>query len=235
MTTARELVESALSTIGVKQIGQSVDPEIAQLGLTRLNDMLDAWVAESLYSFSTAEYVGRATAASVTLGPTGTIVVPFVPLRLENVFVRVGNLDYPVALVNYEQFAALSLKSLVGPWPSVGYYDGSGTLALYPVPSSVELHAGVYERLSQFASLNTDYALRPGTRRALSLSLAEDLSNDMGRPLDPNVERLALRARRILKRNNHVTPQLGAAYTTGFDLYPPGFSGDNYDGAIDNT
>jgi hypothetical protein len=236
MTTARTIVESALSIIGVKQAGQSLGPEEAQLGLERLNDMLDAWAIESLYAFSTNEYSGFATASTITIGPTGTIVVPFVPLRLEHAFARFSNIDRQIDLVNYDEFASISLKSVLGPWPRVGYYDdGSGIFSLYPVPSHVEIHVGVYSRLSEFTSLNTDVVLRPGTRRCLQLSLAEDLADDFSRPLPPTLEQRALRARRVLKRSNHVTPQLEGYESAGGSLYPPGFSGDNYDGAIDNT
>ncbi len=235
MTTARQLIESALSTIGVKESGQSISAADAQLGLTRLNDLLDAWAIETLYALSTVEYSGTANAATVTIGPAGDIVTPYVPGRLENAFVRTGNLDYPIALVTYAEFASINLKTLVGPWPSVGYYDMLGTLFLYPVPSGSEIHVAVYSRLAEFATLNTSYDLQPGTRRALSLSLAEDLADDFGRMLSPTVVTRALRARRVLKRFNHVTPQLETHQTTGFDLYPPGFSGDNYDGAIDPT
>ncbi len=235
MTTALSLVESALSTLNVKKAGQSLDPDDAQLGLDRLNDLLDSWAIESLYAFSTTEYSATVNAATVTIGPTGTIVTPYVPTRIEGAFTRQADIDYPITLVNYLDFADIAMKSTVGPFPQIGYYNGTGTLTLYPVPSSIALHVSVYERLSEFATLLTSYTLRPGVRRALHLSLAEELADPFAVPIRPSTVQLASKARKNLKRSNHFVPQMDTVIESGFNLYPPGFSGDNYDGAIDPT
>jgi hypothetical protein len=234
MTTALTLITSAHSTLGVKADGQPLSAGDAQLGLQRLNDLLDSWAIETLYAFSTTEYTGTATASTVTIGPSGTIVTPYVPTRIEGAFVRDANMDSRIDLVGYQEFADISLKSIVGPFPRVGHYDGTGNLFLYPVPSSAEIHVSVYERLDEFATLTTDYTFRPGVRRALQLSLAEELAADYATELSRTAVNLAFRARRALKRHNHVVPQLGTSFET-INLYPPGFSGDNYDGAIDPT
>jgi hypothetical protein len=234
MTTALTLITSAHSTLGVKADGQPLSAGDAQLGLQRLNDLLDSWAIETLYAFSTTEYTGTATGSTVTIGPAGTIVTPYVPTRIEGAFTRDANMDSRIDLVTYQEFADISLKSITGPTPRVGHYDSTGNLFLYPVPSSAEIHVSVYERLDEFATLATDYTFRPGVRRALQLSLAEELAPDYATEMSRTATQLAFRARRALKRHNHVVPQLGSSFET-INLYPPGFSGDNYDGAIDPT
>ena len=235
MTTAQSIITGALTTLGVKAEGQPLPAEYAQQGLTSLNELIDSWAIESLFAWSTTEYTGTANGSTVTIGPTGDVVTPFQPPRIEGAFTRLSNIDYPINLVNYLEFADIRLKSVVGPFPTIGYYDAVGTLFLYPVASGQEIHVSVYQRLSEFATLLTNYSLEPGTRRALRLSLAEELAAEFSVPLNPVTAQLAMRARRMLKRSNHTVPQLGSIADSGYDLYPPGFSGDNYDGAIDPT
>jgi hypothetical protein len=236
MTTALYIITSALRTANIVGAGQAIPPESSAVALERLNDLLDSWASESLFAFGTAEYTGTGLGGTVTIGPAGDIVTPYVPIRLEGGFVRSAEMDFRFDLVGYQEYADVSLKSVVGgPYPSVGYYDGAGTLLLYPVPSNAEVHVSAYEHLSEFATLSTDYDLRPGVRRALSLSLAEELAPDYGLPLSQDTRQLAFRARRILKRSNHVTPQLGEPNRSMENLYPPGFSGENYDGVDGNV
>src|SRR3954462_5084842 len=99
MATALALIDSALSMIGVKENGQATSAEDAELGLTRLNDLIDSWAIESMYAPSTTEYTGTASGSTVTIGPAGTIVTPYVPQRLEGAFVRTANIDTPIDLV----------------------------------------------------------------------------------------------------------------------------------------
>jgi hypothetical protein len=235
MTTARTIITSALGNLGVKAEGQQIGADDIQLSLSKLNDLLDSWAIEALYAFSTTEYTGRVTGTTVSIGPTGDVVTPYVPTRIEKVFSRLGNLDRPIELVTYSEFADISLKSNAGPFPATAHYNAAGTLFLYPPASSTEIHVGVYERLAEFATVDTDYTLRPGVRRTLGLSLAEELAPAFGTPVNPALVVLASKARRMLKRSNHVVPQLGDGIKEAWQLYPPGFSGDHYDGAIDPT
>jgi hypothetical protein len=221
MTTARAIVGGAIRKINAVGEGQPIPPEVAQNCLACLNDMIDAWAIESLFATSIQTYTASVTSQTVTIGPTGDIVVPNVPTRLENVFVRAGNLDFGIDLVTYSQFSDIALKSVTGPWPSKAYYDRAGTLYLYPAGNASEIHVGILQRLSEFATLDTDYAVGQGTRRAMILSLAEEIAPEMSVAVPPNLMQLAFRARRMLKRSNHVVPQLDGISTnnqiyTGF-------------------
>lgn len=234
MTTARYLITSALKTIDVLADSQTIDSDTADLALSRLNDLLDAWAIETMYSFQITEYVGTVGSSPCSVGPTGDIVTPFIPTRIENGFVRSGTLDHRFEMIEYATYADILLKNVGSPWPSAGYYDANGLLYLFPVPLQAEIHIGVLERLGEFATLDTDYTLRPGMRRALAYSLAEELAPDFDRELLPSVIKIAQGARRKLKRSNHRVPQLAPRSADKFNLYPPGFSNsDPFDGVSD--
>lgn len=237
MTTALTLITDSLSDIGVAGEGQPLSASDAQLGLSRLNDLLDAWAIEDLFAWATTEYTGTA-GDPTTIGPSGDVVTPHVPTRLEGGFIRYGDVDYGFNLISYQEYAAIAMKSQTGPLPQVGYYDSSGTLLLYPVQNGAELHISVLERLSEFATLATNYTFRPGVRRALRLSLNEELAAAFKTPpTTPTAIKLAQTARRILKRSNHVVPQL-ETYSRNIDSsgsLGAGSGGSNYTGVDGGT
>lgn len=230
MTTARSIISTALETINVLADSQAVDADASAFGLARLNDLLDAWAIESLYAFQTIDYVGTATTSPVTIGPTGDVVTPYVPRRIESGYVRNGGLDHRFEIIDFQAYSDILLKAVTSPWPSAGYYDANGLLYLFPIPSSAELHVGVLERMAEFATLDTDYTFKPGVRRALHLTLAEELGPVFDRDLSPGLLSLAASARRKLKRSNHRVPQMGTRSADKFNLYPPGFSGGSASG-----
>jgi hypothetical protein len=212
MTTASEMVRSALRTVGALPDGQPMTGEDGEKGLEKLNDLLDLWATETLYAYTTTEYVYTLSGATVTIGPTGNIQTDFVPVQVQDGFIRSGGIDYGFRVVSYQTYSDIAQKSLGGNYPSVAYYDGNGTLTFYPVPTTGELHLPILLRLSHFASLVTDYGLPAGYKSALQLSLAESLAPDYGRQLMPATIKAAAAARRTIKRANHKVPILGVPY-----------------------
>src|SRR3954468_4420579 len=64
------------------------------------------------------------------------------PLRINSAFVRVSTLDYPVSILNVEQYELIGFKTLNGPWPRALYYQPSyptGNITFWPNPSSGEM------------------------------------------------------------------------------------------------
>jgi hypothetical protein len=236
MTTALTLITDSLSDIGVAGEGQPLSAADAQVSLRRLNDLLDAWAIESLYAWATTEYTGTATSPA-TIGPAGDVVTPYVPTQLEGGFIRENGVDYGFDLVSYQEYSKIAMKSQGGSLPQVGYYDAAGTLLLYPVPGDAELHVSVLERLSEFSTLATNYTFRPGVRRALRLSLNEELTEVFKTPpLSAMAVKLAQAARRILKRSNHVVPQLETySRDINHDSGMSGGAGTSYTGVDGGT
>lgn len=194
-----------------------------QTGFNRLNDMIDSWTTERLFIWATKENVSTLGVGTqtLTIGPGGQINTPGVqrPMKLsDRSFVRWNNLDYPLALVNQEQYSSLQLKTQTSTLPSVAYYEPSlplGVIHFWPLSTvGLELHLQLEVQLSQFADLMTDYALPQGYNRAIIYSLAEELGPQYRTP-DPKIGSIAAKARSNIKRMNKIAPILGM---------PPGLS-----------
>ena len=130
-------------------------------------------------------YVNRTqTVASTTL----TTYAPR-PLRINSAIVRVttsvaGTLDYPVAVINLENYEMIGIKTLNGPWPRAVYYQPSmplGVLNYWPNPNQVsEMHLYCDTLLTRFETLNQTVTLPQGYNLALRFNLAELLMPEFG-------------------------------------------------------
>jgi hypothetical protein len=92
------------------------------------------------------------------------------PLSISSAFVRVntnsngtpilnGGLDYPISILNVEDYELIGLKTLNGPWPKALYYQPSeilGNLFVWPNPAQGEMHIftdTLFSRANSFLSL----------------------------------------------------------------------------------
>lgn len=119
---------------------------------------------------------------SQNLGPISFFSYAVRPLRINSAFVRVvnsisGTLDYPVDVLNVEQYELIGIKTLPGPWPRAVYYQASeplGILNYWPNPSSGgEMHIFCDAVLNRFQTLTEDITLPQGYALALRYGLAE--------------------------------------------------------------
>ena len=91
----------------------------------------------------------------------------------------------------------------------------------WPVPSvSVPVELETWTNLNQL-SLNDSFILPQGYEDAITYSLAEALCPSYGRPLDPTLSTLALRARGLIQSLNSASPKIVTA-----DYGVPGSSRD---------
>lgn len=135
------------------------------------------------------------------------------PLRINSAFVRVSNLDFPVAPVNVEKWRLIGLKTLSGPWPRILYYqpaDPIGNIYYWPVPGSGVMHLFAETVLQKFNSLSDSVNLPQGYTMALRWNLAELLIPEYGRVDPVTVEKItqfAKDSRAWIKRTNMQPPQ----------------------------
>ncbi len=111
------------------------------------------------------------------------------PLSINSAFVRVntnsngqpilnGGLDYPVAILNLENYELIGLKTLNGPWPRALYYQPGetlGTVTVWPNPSQGEMHIFADTLFQRFTSINDEIIIPQGYIMALRWCLAERL------------------------------------------------------------
>jgi hypothetical protein len=120
------------------------------------------------------------------------------PLSINSCFVRIntnsngvpiinGGLDYPVAVLNVEDYNMIGLKTMNGPWPKALYYQPADPLG------------------SQYASLNDNILLPQGYESCLEWCLAERLMPQYGKASATQigmVNAFAAQAKSTIKRTN---------------------------------
>jgi hypothetical protein len=214
MTTALEIIESAMGKINMLAAGETVSAEDAALCLSRLNSLVDAWGLENLMAYTTTETIFTlpANTTSRTIGAAQQIAVAR-PVRIElGSFTRLSGIDRPLEPTGEVDYNSIALKSSQSGWPSKCHFDGgspTGNVFFWPPASeAVEVHLITLYALSQFADTATDYTLPTGYKRALEFNLSVEVAPDFRAQVSPYVAGAASNSKRLIKRMNHTVPQL---------------------------
>ena len=141
------------------------------------------------------------------------------PLSINSAFVRIntnsngmpilnGGLDYPVAILNVEDYEMIGLKTLSGPWPKALYYQPTevlGNIFVWPNPSQGEMHLFADTVFSRYTTINDPIILPQGYTMALRWCLAERLMPMYGKASQTQIAMInayAAQAKATVKRTN---------------------------------
>ena len=147
------------------------------------------------------------------------------PLAIDSAFVRVnttsngqpimnGGLDYPVGVLNLEEYEMIGLKTLNGPWPKALYYQPSellGNLYVWPNPSQGEMHVFANTIFSRYNTLYDQILLPQGYTNALRWCLAERMMPMYGKTGQAQIAMItayANQSKATLKRINMQPPKV---------------------------
>ena len=147
------------------------------------------------------------------------------PLAIDSSFVRVnttsngqpitgGGLDYPISVLNLEQYEMIGLKTLNGPWPKAVYYQPSeilGNIYVWPNPAQGEMHIFVNTLFQRYSTLTDNILLPQGYTMALRWCLAERLMPMYGKVSQVQIQMIngfASQAKATVKRTNMKPPQV---------------------------
>jgi len=215
MPTANTIIADALGLIGVVDPTDAVAAEDASLGLRVLNRVIDSLGIEPsmalVVTFQAVPLV--AGSASKTIGPSADVNVSC-PVRIETgAYVRVGDIDYPLAALNREQWAELCDKATQTGTPGGVYFEPLSTtqarLNFWPIPDAIcTAYLPLVQRVSQFAELTTNITLRDGYEEAFVTHLALALAPFYGREAPASVVHRSRVLKREIKRLNAQVPQL---------------------------
>ena len=165
MTQPLDIITSSLSAIGALAPGEPLDASLAADAFNMLNDILDQASNDDFMVVSTQEITANiAGSTDWTIGIGGQINVVR-PLNINSAFVRVSGLDYPVTVLNVEQYELIGIKQLNGPWPRALYYNSGspiGTIKFWPLPSAGEIHLFIDQLFTRFVTINDNVQLPPG-------------------------------------------------------------------------
>lgn len=232
MSTPRDLIGRAHRILGLAKSGDALPEAFFQDGLTALNAMIESWQTEKLfvYAFVDTAFTLVAADASYTVGPAGNFALTPRPQKLESVFVRASNVDYPVELVDSERWFAIPDKTSTSDLPSIAYYEptlSTGTLQLWPVPNTGHsLHIVTWTVIASLAALGTTITLPQGYERAIAYNLAAELAPENSVALSPEAASIAVDSKAAIKRANRRSmlayTELGQMMGRRADIYSDG-------------
>jgi len=216
MAKVRDLVTGSLRALGVVDPGEAVDANQAAAALQVLNEMLEAWNLESLmiYTVSQATYSLTANKRDYALGPTATSPdwTATRPVKVKAAGLLVGTLEYPLELLEDQEWESISLKSLSTSLPRAIYNRGdwpNTTISVWPVPATAyQIVIYSQQNLTGFASLDDTVSLPPGYSKALRTNLSVELASEYGIQPSPVLMKIAQESKAAVKRRNSTPPLL---------------------------
>jgi transglutaminase-like putative cysteine protease len=112
------------------------------------------------------------------------------PIRIVGAFVRVSNVDTPLALITEQYWTNITTKTATGTPTKLLYRPNIpyGQILLYPTPNAaIQLFIKAERMISPYATLTSTQFLPPGYQRLLELSLAMELAPEYGSQVKPEI------------------------------------------------
>lgn len=183
MTTALDLIKSAMRKAGVTSKGETPSAEETGDALASLNAMLESWATDGLAvpSRTTDTLVLTAGTGTYTIGSGGAINTVR-PAQIISAFTRSGTEDTPLTIITDDDYAAIATKSDTGTPEFLNYSNAYplGTINLYPVPSAADTLYLLSEKKLTSYSLTDAVALQEGWERAIVYNLAVEIAPEYG-------------------------------------------------------
>ena len=220
-TTAGDQINGALRLIGQLAEGETASAATSQDALIALNQMIDSWNTERLSVFSTQDQIFSwpPNVISRTLGPTGDFVGNRPILLDDSTYFRDASsgISFGIKIINQQQYNGIAVKTVTSTYPQVIWINMSYPdieMYVYPVPTKVlEWHFVSVEELTQPATLATNLAFPPGYLRAFRFNLACEIAAEFGVEPPPQVKRIAMSAKRNIKRINNPDDIMSLPYS----------------------
>jgi hypothetical protein len=220
MTTAGEQINGALRLIGQLAEGETPSAATSQDSLAALNQMIDSWNTERLSVFSTQDQVFSwpPNVLNRTLGPSGNFVGNR-PILLDDSTYFIdpaSGISYGIKIINQQQYDGIAVKTVTSTYPQVIWINmdyPNIDMYVYPKPTKVlEWHFISVTELTQPATLTTTLSFPPGYLRAFRYNLACEIAAEFGVEPSPQVKRIAMSAKRNLKRINNPDDVMSIPY-----------------------
>lgn len=226
MTTALDIITRALKSLNQLGIDEVPSTDMTADAFDSLNDMLAAWGNETLmvYHLTLENFPLVAGQTIYTMGAGGNFNTAR-PVTVESAYIRWNQLDYPMQIVNTDQYDSIGLKSTPSQIPYLMQVDQQYPLTqlkMFPTPNDATARVFIESRkpFTQFTTLTDVVNLPDGYARALRYNLAIELVPEYGPPT-PALVQLAMSAKKWLKRTNFqpLIMSLPGALPQGFGYY----------------
>jgi hypothetical protein len=221
MATAGDLINGALRLLGVLAEGETPSPETSSDALSAMNQMIDSWNTEKLSIFNTQDqtFIWPADQIQRHLGPTGDFVGNRPVLLEDSTYFRdpSTNVSFGIKFINQQQYDGIAVKTVTSTYPQVMWINmeyPNIQMTIYPKPTrDLEWHFISAQTLNEPATLVTDILLPPGYLRAFRYNLACELAPEFGVEPSRQVQRIAMVAKRNIKRINNPDDIMSLPYS----------------------
>lgn len=221
MATAADIIAQALKDIGVLGESETASAELAADALATLNQMLAMWQVDNLYIYAQTATTFAATGAlSYTVGAGGNVGIAR-PASIDAAYYNDGTADRQIELFDtFEAYQAITVKAMAGS-PRVAYYQPSfplGVLYVYPQPATGTFKLLTKVKLPTYAAGADDLTIPPEFEMLVRYNLSEHLAISMTSQPRPDIAMMAMKTRKLAKRNNLRLNELDATAPGGFNI-----------------
>lgn len=191
IVTGRSICTRALKSIGAVGEGQTPTPGQLVDAFDDLNEMLDGWRIDrgAIAVVERAVYSLVSGTQTYTIGDGGDFNRDR-PDWIDRASIIDNSdptqpLEMKIPVLTEQEWQSVALKLVESSYPGGVYYDFAyplGNLSFYPIPDTSDMQVALYcaAPLAQFATLDTEYDIPPGNRRALRYNLAIEIAPDYG-------------------------------------------------------
>ena len=219
--SAGDQINRALRLLGVLAEEETPSAAVSQDALMALNQMIDSWNTERLSVFNTIDQVYLWPAGEITrhLGPSGEFVGVRPVLLDDSTYYRDPgtNVSYGIKFINQQQYDGIAVKTVTSTYPQVMWINmeyPNISMTVYPKPTrELEWHFISVQELDQPAVLATSLLFPPGYLRAFTYNLACEIAPEFGVEPSRQVQRIAMTAKRNLKRINNPDDIMSMPYS----------------------
>lgn len=229
--TAQNLITDVLTDMGV--IADGATPTNSQVvgALTKLNDLIESWNLDPQAVYGANQYIIPFVANQqiYTIGPGGNLDIPR-PTLITAAFIRnnfgsvQNQTDYPLPILNNNQWANIPQKAWTGAFPFLGvWFDNTFPLIsayVNPIPTGTQYSLvfwadGMNATLTQFTILS----LPPGYKRALKYALYIELAPSYQIDVPQDIAQLASSSKNQIDRYNLQINELVTTSRGQYDIY----------------
>jgi hypothetical protein len=208
VATAIDIIKRSFRSINVIGGSEDLTADMAQTGLDLLNAMLESWSNESLivYQSTLLNFPLVAGQSNYTIGTGGNFNTTR-PTTIDSGYIRWNTIDYPLSLINTDQYDGIPLKTSPNQISYALYVDAGfplTTLKLFPTPNDATAQIFLEAKVPfmGFTSLTDPINMPPGYERALDRNLAIEIAPQYGVEPKLIIKMMASNAKKWLKRTN---------------------------------